>query len=199
MRRGPGRWSASRSRVSRREAGARSGRAACEPPGSADRVHRPDDCASPPTSPVTEGGQVADAPARFGGGRDHYPGGATVVSDPAPAHGRHWTRPPGSLSVRGPAQPLLRPRTGDRAGPDRDPGRRGVRLAHASGGGGGVHRRRDGGDARRGPTAAHAPRRGGVPHPAGDTPQRPGPGPGTGRMLSTYLVEVDQPLVTLFG
>ncbi len=186
MRRGPGRWSASRSRVSRREAGARSGRAACEPPGSADRVHRPDDCASPPTSPVTEGGQMAgaapDAPARLGGGRDHHPGGVTVVSDPAPAP----RQAPDAFAFAGKLK-----RTEVRRSLLSVPGREIVQVLteipvgvesgwHTHPGEEGVHRRRDGGDARRGPTAAHAARRGGVPHPAGDTPQCPGPGPGDG-------------------
>jgi hypothetical protein len=162
MRRGPGRWSASRSRVSRREAGARSGRAACEPPGSADRVHRPDDCASPPTSPVTEGGQMADAapdaPARLGGGRDHHPGGVTVVSDPAPAPRQAPDAFAGKLK-----------RTEVQRGLFSVPGREIVQVlteipvgvesgwAHASGGGSGVHRRRDRPEAGAPAPCAHCP------------------------------------------
>lgn len=101
---------------------------------------------------------------------------------------------------RDPAQPVFDPRAGHRASIHRDPGRRGVRLAHPHPGEeigyivtGTVETAIDGratltlqaGDGFLIPP--------GTPHNARDV------GPGTGHMLSTYIVEAGQPLASFTG
>ncbi|CAA9537755.1 MAG: hypothetical protein AVDCRST_MAG49-451, partial [uncultured Thermomicrobiales bacterium] len=75
---------------------------------------------------------------------------------------------------RAPAQRLLDPRTGDRAGAHRDPGRRRVGLAHAPRRGGRVHHRRDGGDDDPGAAHPHPARRRPLPDAAPHAAQRAG-------------------------
>ena len=92
---------------------------------------------------------------------------------------------------------ILDPRPRDRAGPDRDPRRRRVGLAPAPRRRGRLHPRRHRRDAHPRPTDPHPAHRRtrfssrpAHPHNAIDL------GPDTGRMLSTYIVETDQPIAT---
>jgi quercetin dioxygenase-like cupin family protein len=141
-----------------------------------------------------------DAPVRLGGGRDHHPGGATVVSDPAPAPRQAPDAFTGKLkrtevqrslfSVPGReiVQVLTEIPVGVESGWHTHPGEEVGYIAAGT-----VEMLVEG----RPPRTLHAgegflipP---GTPHNARDL------GPGTGQMLSTYLVEVGQPLVTLLG
>ena len=98
---------------------------------------------------------------------------------------------------RAPARALDHPRPRDRPGAHRDPLRRRVRLALPPGRGGRLHRGRHRRDEiqdrptitlRTGEGFLIPPR---TPHNALDL------GPDTGRMLSTYIVEIGEPLTTL--
>jgi quercetin dioxygenase-like cupin family protein len=131
-----------------------------------------------------------DAPVRLGGGRDHHPGGATVVSDPAPAPRQAPDAFAGKLertevqrslfSVPGReiVQVLTEIPVGVESGWHTHPGEEVGYIAAGT-----VEMLVEG----RPPRTLHAgegflipP---GTPHNARDL------GPGTGQMLSTYLVE----------
>ncbi|CAA9590137.1 MAG: hypothetical protein AVDCRST_MAG18-4883, partial [uncultured Thermomicrobiales bacterium] len=77
-------------------------------------------------------------------------------------------------AYRTPAQRIVDPRARDRAGAHGDPGRRRVGLAHASRGGGRVHRRRHGPDDAPRAAHGHPARRRPLPHAASHAAQRAG-------------------------
>jgi quercetin dioxygenase-like cupin family protein len=139
-----------------------------------------------------------DAPARLGGGRDHHPGGVAVVSDPAPRQApdafagklkrTEVQRSLFSVPGREIVQVLTEIPVGVESGWHTHPGEEVGYIAAGT-----VEMLVEG----RAPRTLHAgegflipP---GTPHNARDL------GPGTGQMLSTYLVEVGKPLVTLVG
>jgi quercetin dioxygenase-like cupin family protein len=141
-----------------------------------------------------------DAPARLGGGRDHHPGGVTVVSDPAPAPRQAPDAVAGKLKrtevqrslVSVPGREIVQVLTeipvGVESGWHTHPGEEVGYIAAGT-----VEVLVEGRPPRTLSAGEGFLIPPGTPHNARDL------GPGTGQMLSTYLVEIGEPLVTLLG